>query len=152
VLDLLDHLLGEFVEYGGTATACGESQVEDNVALHFRTSSGVIGAASWDFAADRNEETLEIQGTKGRVSTQVLAHGPLKLEGENSTETLDIPDPPHIQQPLIQTVVDELAGTGKCPSSALSAARTSKVMDAALSSFYAGRDDEFWTRSQTWSR
>jgi predicted dehydrogenase len=160
VLDLLDHLLGEFVEFGGTAHALhhravedneravedNEHAVEDNVAIHFRTSRGVVGAAAWNFAGDRNEEILEIEGTRGRITTQVLAHSALKLECGGSTETFNIPDPPHIQQPLIQTVVDELLGRGKCPSTALTAARTSKVMDTALAGFYGGRDDAFWVR------
>ena len=147
VLDLLDHLLGEFVEFGGAAQAARGARVEDTVALHFRTSNGVIGSGNWNFAADRNEEILEIQGTGGRITTQVLAHAPITLESHGATERFDIPDPPHIQQPLIQSMVNELLGRGKCPSTGATAARTSKVMDAALQSFYGGRDDEFWNRT-----
>jgi hypothetical protein len=44
--------------------------------------------------------------------------------------------PQHIQQPLIQSIVDELNGCGWCPSRAESALRTTKVMDALLSSYY----------------
>jgi hypothetical protein len=43
-----------------------------------------------------------------------------------------IANPPHVQQPLIQTVVDELLGVGRCPSAGDSAARTSWVMDEML--------------------
>lgn len=43
-----------------------------------------------------------------------------------------IPDPPHVQQPLIQQVVDELTGVGKCSSTGETAARTSWVMDRML--------------------
>jgi hypothetical protein len=35
----------------------------------------------------------------------------------------------HIQQPLIQTVVDELLGKGKCLSTGVSGARTNWVME-----------------------
>jgi hypothetical protein len=38
----------------------------------------------------------------------------------------------HIEQPLIQTVVDELNGRGACPSAGETAARTSWVMDQML--------------------
>jgi hypothetical protein len=37
-----------------------------------------------------------------------------------------------VQQPLIQTVVDELLGLGRCPSTGESAARTNWVMDQML--------------------
>jgi predicted dehydrogenase len=147
VIDLLDHLLGEFIEFGGSASASPGSIVEDNVALHFRTSMGVVGTAAWNFTGDRNEELLVIEGTRGRLSTEVLGHSPLTLHSGDATETFAIADPPHIQQPLIQSIVDDLLGRAKCPSTGLSGARTSKVMDAALNGFYGGRDDEFWNRA-----
>ena len=31
-------------------------------------------------------------------------------------ETFAVPDPPHVHQPLIQTIVDEQNGIGRCPS------------------------------------
>jgi predicted dehydrogenase len=153
VLDLLDHLLGEFVEYGGSARTSGVTLVEDVVAVHFRTTGGVIGSASWNFASSVKEERLEIDGTEGRLSMEVLGWSPITLSrGEAVVETFDIPDPPHIQQPLIQTVVNELLGRGTCPSTGVSAARTTAVMDAALKTFYRGRDDEFWARPETWQQ
>ena len=47
-----------------------------------------------------------------------------------------IPHPPHVQQPLIQTVVDHLNGVGHCPSTGESAARTARVMDRILAPYY----------------
>jgi len=153
-LDLLEHLFGALTKYGGTAHSSGATHVEDVVALHFRTQRGVVGSASWNFAASVNEERLEIDGTEGRLVMEVLGYSPLALTRVDSAspELIDLPDPPHIQQPLIQTIVDELLGRGTCPSTAVSAARTSAVMDAALSSFYNGRDDAFWDRPQTWNK
>jgi predicted dehydrogenase len=144
VLDILDHLLGKFVEFSGSAASVTTSGVEDNVAVSFRTESGTIGSASWNFAGPADEELLEIDGTLGRMSTQVINHSALNVNHAGT----GIADPRHVQQPLIQTVVDELLGRGKCPSTGASAARTSKVMDAALTRFYGGRDDDFWERCQ----
>jgi hypothetical protein len=42
-----------------------------------------------------------------------------------------------VQQPLIQTVVDQLRGQGPCPSTGVSGARASAVMDAVLADFRA---------------
>jgi hypothetical protein len=55
-----------------------------------------------------------------------------------------------VQQPLIQSVVDDLLGRGECPSTGESARRTSRVMDTVLAGYYGGRTDEFWRRSETW--
>jgi hypothetical protein len=43
--------------------------------------------------------------------------------------------PQHVQQPLIQMVVDDLNGTGTCPSTGESAARTTWVMDQILADY-----------------
>ena len=59
-----------------------------------------------------------------------------------------MPDPPHIQQPLIQSIMDELRGQGKSPSTGVTAARTARVIDEVLGS-YGGGDDAFWTRRET---
>jgi hypothetical protein len=56
-----------------------------------------------------------------------------------------------VHQPLVQTIVDELHGVGKCPSTPESALRTMRVMDMVLDSYYAGRDDDFWTRPASWA-
>ena len=37
--------------------------------------------------------------------------------------------PKHIQEPLIQTVVDDLLGKGECPSTGKSGARTNWVLE-----------------------
>ena len=179
VLDVLDHLLGPFVEYGGAASvginsgvgvppahsrlepqtrgrdalatdARADAPVEDVVSLHFRTDRGVVGSGDWNFASSRDEELLEIDGTEAHLSMGVLNRTPIELARRDGTnETFDIIDPSHVQQPLIQQVVNTLLGRGECASTGTSAARTSAVMDAALSSFYGGRDDAFWTRART---
>jgi hypothetical protein len=46
-----------------------------------------------------------------------------------------IDHPPHVQQPLIQMVVDDLRGQGRCPSTGQSAARTNWVMDQLLQQY-----------------
>ena len=47
-------------------------------------------------------------------------------------EILPIRNPPHVHQPLIQTIVDELRGRGRCESTGESGARASWVMDRLL--------------------
>jgi len=56
----------------------------------------------------------------------------------------------HIQQPLIQTIVNALSQQGTCPSTGASALRTARVMDMVLDRYYGGRADAFWRRPATW--
>ena len=80
----------------------------------------------------------------------VFGNEPVQLTTAAGVEAFDLPNPPHIQQPLIQTIVDQLQGHGQCPSTGMTAARTARVMDQVLTDYYGTRDDAFWTRPQTW--
>jgi len=62
---------------------------------------------------------------------------PIRIFHGDAVEELPVPDPEHVHQPLIQTIVDELNGHGRCPSTGVSAARTARVVDAALQSLRA---------------
>jgi hypothetical protein len=58
------------------------------------------------------------------------------LETGSGIQSFDIPHPAHIQQPMIQQVVDELCGIGKCSSTGETALRTTRVMEQLLVSYY----------------
>ena len=151
LLDFLDFCLGPLEDVQGRAARLATAaDVEDAVAMTFRTARGVLGAASWNFSSHAKDDTLEFFGTKGRVSLVVFSDTPVRLETERGTEEFAIANPPHVAQPLIQLVVDELLGRGTCPSTAESARRTQLVMDRMLADYYGGREDEFWQRPSSW--
>jgi predicted dehydrogenase len=151
-LDILDFLLGRFVEYSGSASNFSDNLVEDAVSIQFRTERGVVGSAQWNFAGSCREDLISIDGTEARLEMSTFGNEALRVIKGESVETFDHPNPPHVQQPLIQSAVDQLLGRGECPSTGESAARTSRVIDAALSSYYGGRDDAFWNRPESWPR
>lgn len=150
-LDLLDHLFGPLRNIMGVAAnLASAAPVEDVVTMSFQTESGIPGTAAWNFASAAREDVLEIGGTDGRLTCSIFGNEPLRLEVSSGVQLIDRPNPPHVQQPLIQTVVDDLLGRGTCPSTGESARRTSRVMDRVLAAYYGGRDDEFWLRPETW--
>jgi 1,5-anhydro-D-fructose reductase (1,5-anhydro-D-mannitol-forming) len=55
----------------------------------------------------------------------------------------DLPNPPHILRPLVQSIVDQLHGRGTCPSTGTSALRTARVIDQVLWADYGGRAQNF---------
>ncbi len=151
VLDFLDFCLGPLADVQGRAARNATvGDVENAVALTFRTGGDVLGTGMWNFASHVGEDVLEFTGTTGRVTVNFFANDPVRLETARGVETFDLPNPPHVAQPLIQTVVDDLLGRGTCPSTAASALRTQRVMDQVLAEYYGGRDDAFWNRSATW--
>lgn len=154
-LDILDYLFGPIVEVSGAAANHGSPiSVEDAVVMHCRFECGALGVGSWNYADHKKTEMLEVTGTNGTLRTAVMDRRPIELDTAAGCETMELSDeladPYHIQQPLIQTIVDQLHGRGTCPSTGVSAARTSKVIDVLLNDYYGGRDDAFWQRPETW--
>jgi predicted dehydrogenase len=150
-LDALDFILGPLVHVSGIAANLASNfDVEDAVVMTFCTPSGALGTASWNFAAGHHEDRIEIVGTAGRLSLSTFGNDPVQLQCGDRLETFDLPNPPHIQQPLIQSIVSELSGAGRSPSTGESAARTSQVMDIVLESYYGSRGDGFWTDPTQW--
>jgi 1,5-anhydro-D-fructose reductase (1,5-anhydro-D-mannitol-forming) len=150
-LDIFDFILGPIESTrGAAANLASFYEVEDVVALDCRFASGALGSCSWNFAAAGSEDAIEITGTLGKLTFSVFGNEPLRLETAAGVEPFDLPNPLHIQQPLVQSIVDELHGQGRCPSTGVTAARTARVMDQVLDGYYGGRDDAFWTRPQTW--
>jgi 1,5-anhydro-D-fructose reductase (1,5-anhydro-D-mannitol-forming) len=150
-LDLLDFLLGPLASVSGiAANLASPYAVEDTVSMCFRTQGGALGAALWSFAAHAREDLIEITGTEGTLRMSTFGDEPIEVHGGGGAQAIARPNPPHVQQPLIQSIVDQLLGRGACPSTGASAARTSRVMDEVLAGYYGGRGDAFWERPATW--
>jgi hypothetical protein len=73
----------------------------------------------------------------------LLGDEPLRLENSAGVQMLTRPNPHHVQQPLIQSVVDDMLGQGVFPSTGETARRASRIMDTVLTGYYGGRMDEF---------
>ncbi|MDR0873148.1 MAG: Gfo/Idh/MocA family oxidoreductase [Prevotellaceae bacterium] len=135
-LDILDGLLGEITEAQGIAGNIGGFYtVEDTVSAMWQHAGGAQGAGQWCFVSAPPDEcdTIDIFGTQGSLHFNTFAFQPIVLKTENRTENFTAPQPQHIQQPLIQTIVDELRGAGKALSDGYNGARTAQVMDKIMS-------------------
>jgi predicted dehydrogenase len=136
-LDFLDYVLGPVVEIEGFAqNLAALYTAEDTVSASFRYESGVLGCGLWCFAAGTHRDVTEIVGSTGSLRFSSFDTEPIEIETANGVERIKIENPEHVQQPLIQQVVDELRGKGSCPSTGRSALRTSRVMDEILSGYY----------------
>ena len=135
-LDLLDYLLGPIEPAAGVALNLGGHYAcDDTVTAAWRHSGTAAGAGTWCFvAADGlSSESIEIVGDEGRLGfTAFSLDQPIQLQRGSNVETFAVTPPKHVQQPLIQSVVDQLHGDGTCPSTGASALRTARVMDHIL--------------------
>jgi predicted dehydrogenase len=137
-LDFFDFLLGPVAEVRAfAANRAGAYAPEDTVAASLRFASGVYASGTWCFAADVDEEYNEIIGARGRIRFSTFRPDPIRLYRGDAVEDIPAGDPPHVHQPMIQAIVDEMNGRGHASSTGETAARTAWVLDEILKEFRA---------------
>ena len=149
-LDILDFIVGPIETVRAFAgNQAGAYPPEDVVTVAYRFASGVFGSGAWCFTADCDDEHNEIVGSKGRIAFSTFPPlsppsgrppVPIRLMRGNTVEEFPVTDPPYVHQPLIQTIVDEMNGLGRCPSTGETAARTARVIEDCLAEFNAARN------------
>ena len=152
-LDALDYITGPMTRVSGVAAnLASPHNAEDNAAMTWQSAGGALGTASWNFAADSHADLIELFGTDGTLRWGCFGDGTLTMtRGNEAPQIFKCPNPPHIQQPLIQMIVDSLLGRGTSPSTGETALRTSAVMDTVLNAYYGGRADDFWNYPDRWA-
>ena len=140
-LDYLDYALGPIKSVAGFAGNQAEKyQAADIISSSFVFENGIVGTGSWCFTVDKvsEKDQMTFVGSKGQIKVPFFGAPKLFLERSGSPlETFEFELPHHIQQPLIQTVVDDLLGNGICHSTGDSAIRTNWVMEEMTKNYYS---------------
>ena len=82
-----------------------------------------------------NLDRIEITGSRGRIKLEFFSDAPLRLHDEAGVEEAAIVNPPHVQQPFIQSIVNDLNGLSPCPGDPASAMRATWAADEILKDF-----------------
>ena len=134
-LDLLQHYFGYIIEAKGyTANRGGLYEAEDSISATFRFDSGLVGSGSWCFVTHESaqEDRIEIIGDKGMICFSVFTYEPIALHDAEGRHEFVVPNPEHVQQPLIENIVHHLQKKDICTCNGLSATPTNWVMDRIL--------------------
>lgn len=140
-LDYLDFVFGPIKSTAGYAgNQANLYSAADIITSSFTFENGVQGVGSWCFTVDKKaqKDSLTIIGTAGKLSIPFFGAAEIILEKADlkRKKKFKFDLPKHIQQPLIETIVDDLLGKGTCPSTGLSAARTNWVMEEMTKNYY----------------
>jgi predicted dehydrogenase len=138
--DLLDFLIGRITSVSGSAVNTGgRYTAEDATAAAFEFEDKTLGTGIWNFNAAEKTDVMTFIGTAGDLSAPIFSDSDVIVQRGGVRQVYDLRNPPHVHQPLIQTIVDELRGHGRCPSTGETAARTSWVMDRCVEGYYRAR-------------
>ena len=133
MFDLLQYFFGDIISATGYSANQGlKYKAEDIVSAVFNFESGVQGTGLWSFNADENLDRTEIIGTEGKIVYPTFSGLPFHLIKGVKVEEFNIKYPPHVQQPLIQDIINDLLGNGKSPSTGKTGSKANWIMDKIL--------------------
>lgn len=131
-LDILFFIFGDPLKVSGFKTNMGGLyDPEDTISASLLLPNDLLVNGSWSFVTPEpyQKDLLEVVGSQGKMEFSIFSFQPITVSIGEQKETIATLQPEHIQMPFIQTIVSELNGKGSCPSTGLTGAITSKVMD-----------------------
>lgn len=139
-IDLLDYYLGRVTEVHGYARNLRDIYPSpDTIAVSFTFESGLMGSGTWAYTSGAEVDEMEFVGSKGKLTFAVSVPTPFTLVDAQGSHTFDIGYPRWVHQPLVESVVSELRGEGRCPSPGRTAARAAWFADRVLEEYWAAR-------------
>jgi len=131
-LDILFYIFGDPLTVSGKNTnVAGLYDVEDSLSASILLPREVLLSCSWNFVTPESfrRDLVEVTGEKGKLDFSIFSFQPPILHTGGARESIATTQPEHIQMPLIRTIVADMNGKGRCPSTGQTAAVTSGVMD-----------------------
>jgi len=130
--DILEYIFGPIKYAKGIArNQAGMYKADDITVANFEFENGIVGNGSWCYSINKEQRIDQGQfiGSKGKITFSFFESSKITAETAEGTQEYDVPYPPHVQQPLLETIVKELRGEGKCPSTGETGARANWIMD-----------------------
>jgi predicted dehydrogenase len=131
-LDLMYYFLGEPAKANGIANnQAGLYTADDMVTGNILFKSGVQFSGVWCFnvAASDEEDSCEIVGDKGKIIFSFFEHRPVTVIIDGKTETFSFEPLQHVQQPMIEQVVNYFLDEGPNPCSAEDGLKVMNLID-----------------------
>lgn len=138
--DLASHGLDLFIHYFGNITDVkgislnqqGLYSAKDAVVAAWVHESGITGTGSWNFGRSEKDDRVEIFGSSGKIEFSVFEDQPIVLTNGDGRKELIIEHPENIQLYHVQNMRDHLLGKTNHPSTGVTGAHTSWVMDKIM--------------------
>ena len=131
-LDLMYYFFGETDKVNGIALNQQELyNADDIVSGNILFKNGVLFNGLWCFTIDENEEKdlCEIVGSKGQINFSVFGDPKIMMTVEGKKENFLFDALQHVQQPMIEKVVDYFLDEGPNPCNAEDGVKVMEMME-----------------------
>lgn len=129
-LDLMLYFFGSPKKISGIAfnSSCFYN-ADDITCGQILFDSGVVFNGAWCFTVAERKDLCEIIGSEGKLSFPIFDHKELTLEREGTKTTIEFERMQHVQQPMIQKVVEYFLDQSPNPCSATEGVEVMRMMD-----------------------
>ncbi len=110
-----------------TRNQSGAYAAEDLVSFMI-DQNGVAVSGLCSYASDRNEDQIAVTGSEGSVSIGFFGPSPITIRKGQTETTLDLPDPPHVHQPMSERAIACLLDGAPNPCDPVTARRSVATM------------------------
>lgn len=130
-LDLMMYFFGRPKKVSGIAINSSHYyNADDTTCGQILFDSGVVFNGTWCFTVSEKKDLCEVIGSEGKLSFPIFDHKELILEREGTKTAIEFERMPHVQQPMIQKVVEYFLDQSPNPCSATEGVEVMKMMDA----------------------
>lgn len=151
-VDIFQFLFGRICQVRGSALHLeNPCPLENRVDMTVVTDRGIRGRLAFCCAAEEKSDRMVVTGTEGTMEFSVHGRMDILVRGKQTLD-LEIRDPVTVEQPMVQSVVADLLGTGICESRAEDGISTYWVIDRVLEGYYGGREDDFWNHPERYGK
>jgi len=132
-LDLMQYFFGDYERATGFAmNQAGLYAAADLVMGNIVFKNGAVFNGCWCFTGAPKEEKdlVEITGAAGKISFSTFTTHHIVVSRKGEEQVIRFDELPHVQQPMIEAVVNYFLGEGPNPSSAENAVQTMHLIDS----------------------
>ena len=130
-LDLMMYFFGTPKKISGVAFNSSHFYNADDITCgQILFDSGVVFNGSWCFTVAERKDLCEMIGSEGKLSFPIFDHKQLTLEKQGTKTTFEFNNLQHVQQPMIQKVVEYFLDRSPNPCTATEGVDVMKMMDA----------------------
>jgi predicted dehydrogenase len=134
-LDLMYYFFGAAKKVNGVSiNQGGDYAADDMVAGNMLFENGIVFSGSWCFNAAATTDNCEIVGSNGSIYFSVFGGNTITVITKGVTSIYSFETLQHVQQPMIEEVVNYFLGTGPNPCTATEGAEVMGLIDAFTTS------------------
>jgi predicted dehydrogenase len=132
-LDILYYFFGPVQTVNGMAiNQAGLYKAEDLVTGNMLFNSGAAFSGTWCFTAEKSVDKCEIIGSGGSISFSMFDHAPIEVTVGADKYSFAFDALQHVQQPMIEEVVQFFLGKAPNPCSADEGAEVMRLMEGFI--------------------